>query len=52
MNTNNNNTDWWDELSEQQQAELTQLLNEPGDKDIVTEEEYLNLTARWRLNTA
>jgi transcriptional regulator of heat shock response len=47
LNTKNS-TDWWDELSEQQQTELNELLNEPDDKDVVTEETYLNLTARWR----
>lgn len=43
-----NTADWWDELSEKQQTELTRLLNEPDDKDIVSNEAYLNLTARWR----
>ncbi|MBX2932190.1 MAG: hypothetical protein KF781_09610 [Chitinophagaceae bacterium] len=40
--------DWWNELSLEQQTELSNLLNEPDDKDIISEEAYLNLTARWR----
>ena len=40
--------DWWDELTEAQQIELSNLINEPDDKDIVSDEEFLKLTARWR----
>jgi len=41
--------DWWDELTEEQQAELTKLINEPDEKDTLSFEEYLNTTARWRM---
>ena len=45
----NNSKDWWEELTSEQQTELSQLINEPDDKDVISNEEYLNMTARWRM---
>lgn len=45
----NNSKDWWEELTSEQQTELSQLINEPDDKDVISKEEYLNMTARWRM---
>lgn len=45
----NNHTDWWEELTSVQQTELAKLINEPDDKDVISNEEYLNMTARWRM---
>ena len=42
-------TDWWDELTSEQQNEVGQLVNEPDDKGIVSQEDYLNMTVRWRM---
>lgn len=42
----NNHKDSWEELTRAQQTELTQLINEPYDKDVISNEEYLNMTAR------
>ena len=41
--------DWWDELTEEQQAELTKLINEPDVKDTLSREEYLKATERWHI---
>ena len=41
--------DWRDELTEEQQAELTKLINEPDVKDTLSHEEYLKATKRWHI---
>jgi hypothetical protein len=41
--------DWWYELTSEQQNEVAQLVNEPDDTNIVSESDYLNMTARWRM---
>ncbi len=41
--------DWWDELTEEQQTELTKLINEPDEKDTLSHEEYLKTTERWHI---
>lgn len=43
------NTDWWDELTSEQKEEVAQLVNEPDDVNVVGQEDYLNMTARWRM---
>jgi hypothetical protein len=45
----NKHTDWWDELTSEQQNEVAQLVNEPDNANIVSESDYLNMTARWRM---
>jgi hypothetical protein len=37
-----------DGLTEEERNELIELANEPSEKDIATESEYLNATKRWR----
>ena len=41
--------DWWDKLTSEQQNEVSQLVNEPDDANTVTQEDYLNMTAKWRM---
>ncbi len=40
--------DNFENLSPEDREELLELINEPADKDIITHEEYLKATARWR----
>jgi hypothetical protein len=41
--------DWWDELTEEQQAELIKQTKEPDEKDTLSYEEYHKATERWRI---
>ena len=41
-------TDILDDLSETQREELLSMVNEPYEKDTLTEEEYKAATAKWR----
>ena len=38
----------FDNLSTEDREELLELINEPADKDIISHEEFLKATARWR----
>lgn len=38
----------FDNLSPDDKAELLELIDEPDDKDVITHEEFLKATARWR----
>lgn len=42
------NIDILDDLSESQKEELLSMVNEPDEKDTLTEEEYKAATAKWR----
>jgi Mg/Co/Ni transporter MgtE len=42
------NTDILDELNNTDREELLNLLNEPDEKDALTEDEYKAATAKWR----
>ena len=44
----NSNTDILDELSDNEREELLNMVNEPDEKDTLTEEEYKAATAKWR----
>ncbi|HEX5155197.1 MAG TPA: hypothetical protein VFW07_27335 [Parafilimonas sp.] len=44
----NKEKDILDELNEADREELLNLLNEPDKKDILFEDEYIALTAKWR----
>jgi hypothetical protein len=41
-------TDILDDLSDKEREELLNMVNEPDEKDIVTEDEYKATTAKWR----
>jgi hypothetical protein len=41
-------TDILDDLSDKQREELLNMVNEPDEKDILTEDEYKATTAKWR----
>ncbi len=43
-------TDIFDELNVAEREELLSLVNEPDEKDTLTEEEYKAATAKWRIN--
>jgi Mg/Co/Ni transporter MgtE len=45
---NDKNTDILDELNNTDREELLNLLNEPDEKDTLTEDEYKAATAKWR----
>ena len=45
---NDKNTDIIDELNIEDREELMNLLNEPDEKDTMTEDEYKAATAKWR----
>jgi len=45
---NDKNTDIIDELNVEDRGELMNLLNEPDEKDTMTEDEYKAATAKWR----
>ena len=45
---NDKNTDIIDELNNEDREELMNLLNEPDEKDTMTEDEYKAATAKWR----
>jgi capsule polysaccharide export protein KpsE/RkpR len=45
---NDKNTDIIDELNVEDREELMNLLNEPDEKDTMTEDEYKAATAKWR----
>ena len=42
------NTDILDDLNNADREELLNLLNEPDEKDTLTEDEYRAATAKWR----
>jgi hypothetical protein len=42
------NTDILDDLNSTDREELLNLLNEPDEKDTLTEDEYKAATAKWR----
>jgi Mg/Co/Ni transporter MgtE len=42
------NTDILDDLNNTDREELLNLLNEPDEKDTLTEDEYKAATAKWR----
>ena len=42
----NNNVDWWNELTEPQQENLTQLLNEPDEKNAMPHTDFLKAVER------
>ena len=46
---NDKNTDIIDELNNEDREELMNLLNEPDEKDTMTEDEYKAATAKWRI---
>jgi len=46
--TNSSELDVLDELSPADRAELIGVLDEPDEKDMVSHDEYLKATARWR----
>jgi Mg/Co/Ni transporter MgtE len=45
---NDKNTDIIDELNNTDREELMNLLNEPDEKDTMTEDEYKAATEKWR----
>ena len=45
---NNKETDILDELNDADKEELLNQVNEPDEKDTLTEEEYKAATAKWR----
>jgi hypothetical protein len=45
---NKGELDVFSELSAGDKAELMELINEPGEKDTISHNEYLKATARWR----
>jgi hypothetical protein len=44
----NNSSDILDELNDVDKEELLNLVNEPDEKDTLTENEYKAATAKWR----
>jgi hypothetical protein len=42
------NTDILDDLSDNEKNELLNMVNEPDEKDTLTEEEYKAATSKWR----
>jgi hypothetical protein len=44
----NTTTDIFDELNDADKEELLNLVNEPDEKDTLTETEYKAATAKWR----
>jgi hypothetical protein len=44
----NKDTDIIDELNDADKEELLNLINEPDEKDTLTEDEYKTATAKWR----
>ena len=45
---NNKAEDIFDELSSKDKEELINLINEPDEKDTLTEDEFKAATAKWR----
>jgi hypothetical protein len=45
----NKNEDVLDELNFRDREELLNLINEPDEKDTLTEDEYKAATAKWRI---
>lgn len=45
---NNKEVDIFDELNETDREELLNMVNEPDEKDILSEDEYKAATSRWR----
>jgi hypothetical protein len=45
----NKETDILDELNDAEREELMNLINEPDEKDTLSEDEYKAATAKWRI---
>lgn len=45
----NKETDILDELNDADKTDLLKLINEPDEKDALTEDEYNAATAKWRI---
>ena len=45
---NNKKADIFDELNETDREELLNMVNESDEKDILSEDEYKAITAKWR----
>ena len=46
---NKTDDDWWNELNATQQLEISQLLNEPNEKDTIQHSAFLKATEKWSM---